>query len=173
VTADAMLADGEKPGKLIPLDVQRAIGTLKFHLNRLPDDAPSLLLPAAIDAWRTIRASDAPAYVSLLQLVRRGGDKIVADLIEEYARQGYARGSTERRIPRLVGFRAFVGTFDPPQWVLELILQRGYVYPLTRLWGHGKTAVMVTLALLIASGRHLGTHRIARERVAFLREGRT
>jgi hypothetical protein len=99
----------------------------------------------------------------------------VVTFIEEYGGTELGTASTEAdatakrtAVPQIVGFREFLSTFKAPQWVVERVFQRGYVYALTAFWGHGKTAVMVTIALLVAAGRKVGRYRVARERVLFM-----
>ena len=45
------------------------------------------------------------------------------------------------------------GQLRPPQWLVDRVFQRGYLYALTAYWGHGKTALMLTIALCCAAGR--------------------
>lgn len=51
--------------------------------------------------------------------------------------------------------RAFVGGLEAPHYIWDEVLQKGCLYALTALWGHGKTAVMLSLVEHVASGRTL------------------
>ncbi len=44
----------------------------------------------------------------------------------------------------------FVGGYRPPEWLVDDILQRGYVYALTAPTNHGKTAIITTLIISLA-----------------------
>ena len=62
----------------------------------------------------------------------------------------------------------FTAALEPPYYVWHRVLQKGCLYALTAKWGHGKTAVMVTVALHVAIGMHLGGHPTERARVLYL-----
>jgi AAA domain len=72
------------------------------------------------------------------------------------------------RTPAIVGLRDFLATMDAPHWVINRLLQRSYLYALTAFWGHGKTAILVTVALSVASGRAVGELRSDQCKVLFL-----
>jgi len=65
-------------------------------------------------------------------------------------------------------FSEFTAALQPPYYVWHHVLQRGCLYALTAKWGHGKTAVMVTVALHLAIGRSLGGHASMPARVLYL-----
>lgn len=48
--------------------------------------------------------------------------------------------------------REFISAFTPPEYLIDGIMQRGYLYSLTARTGHGKTAVSMFLAQSIARG---------------------
>lgn len=50
----------------------------------------------------------------------------------------------------------FVASFVAPDWLIDGILQRGRLYACTSLTGHGKTAVWLYVACMIAAGRKIG-----------------
>jgi hypothetical protein len=50
----------------------------------------------------------------------------------------------------------FVGSFVPPNWLIDGIVQRGRLYACTSLTGHGKTAVWLYNACMIQAGRKIG-----------------
>lgn len=68
----------------------------------------------------------------------------------------------------VVPYTEFAGTMEPPSYVWHRVLQKGCLYALTAKWGHGKTAVMITVALHVATGRALGGHQVKRGRVLYL-----
>lgn len=48
--------------------------------------------------------------------------------------------------------KEFIGAFTPPEYLIDGVMQRGYLYSLTARTGHGKTAVSMYLAQAIARG---------------------
>jgi hypothetical protein len=55
-------------------------------------------------------------------------------------------------LPLLLSADQFVAGFMPPAYLIDGILQRGYLYSLTARTGHGKTAVAMYVAQAIARG---------------------
>jgi hypothetical protein len=68
----------------------------------------------------------------------------------------------------VIPFSAFCADIEPPRYAWHRVLQYGCLYGLTAKWGHGKTAVMLTVALHAATGRALGGHKMERCRVLYL-----
>jgi hypothetical protein len=62
----------------------------------------------------------------------------------------------------------FVAAFTPPEYVVDGIVQRGYLYALAAKTGHGKTAVSMYLAALVARGQPLQRRPIKAGSVLFL-----
>jgi len=54
--------------------------------------------------------------------------------------------------PLLLTAEQFIAGFTPPAYLIDGILQRGYLYSLTARTGHGKTAVAMYIAQCIARG---------------------
>jgi hypothetical protein len=66
--------------------------------------------------------------------------------------------------------QAFVGGFVPPDYLLDGILQRRFVYSLTAQTGHGKTALALLIARLIGGSdpkAALGRHAAEKGRVVY------
>jgi hypothetical protein len=55
---------------------------------------------------------------------------------------------------------AFVRSFIPPDYVVEGVLVRGYLYSLTARTGHGKTGLLMHLTEMVARGGRLGPHEV-------------
>ena len=55
-------------------------------------------------------------------------------------------------LPLLLSADQFVAGFSPPAYLIDGMLQRGYLYALTARTGHGKTAVSLYVAQCIARG---------------------
>lgn len=56
-------------------------------------------------------------------------------------------------IPFAQSVAAFIKGVKPPEYLIEPVIQRGSLYTLSALTSHGKTAVLLYIALCIASGR--------------------
>lgn len=59
---------------------------------------------------------------------------------------------TGKPLPMLLSAAQFISGFTPPAYLIDNILQRGYLYSLTARTGHGKTAVTMYVAQSIARG---------------------
>lgn len=57
---------------------------------------------------------------------------------------------TGKPLPLLLSAAQFVAGFTPPEYLIDGIMQRGYLYSLTARTGHGKTAVDLYIAQCIA-----------------------
>jgi RecA-family ATPase len=71
-------------------------------------------------------------------------------------------------IPDLLDLPTFLASFLTPEYVVDGILQRGRLYALTSLTGHGKTAVSLLIAAMVASGRKIGPIETFQGRVVLL-----
>ena len=60
--------------------------------------------------------------------------------------------ATGQPLPLVLTAAQFVAGFTPPAYLIDGILQRGYLYSLTARTGHGKTAVAMYVAQCIARG---------------------
>jgi hypothetical protein len=59
---------------------------------------------------------------------------------------------TGKPLPVIQPAKVFVCSFTPPAYLIDGILQRGYLYSLTARTGHGKTAIAMYMAQAIARG---------------------
>jgi hypothetical protein len=59
---------------------------------------------------------------------------------------------TGKPLPLIQTAGQFVRAFTPPAYVVDAIIQRGFLYSLTGRTGHGKTAIMMLLAQCVARG---------------------
>ena len=62
----------------------------------------------------------------------------------------------------------FVSEFTPPDYLIDGILLRGYLYALTAPTGGGKTAIALTISLHAAMARPLGEHGVDKNKVLYL-----
>jgi hypothetical protein len=70
--------------------------------------------------------------------------------------------------PLILTSAQFVAGFTPPQYLIDGIVQRGYLYSVTARTGHGKTAVGMYLGQAIAFGRNVQGHKVLQGPVLFL-----
>ena len=62
----------------------------------------------------------------------------------------------------------FLRGFVPPDYLIDGVLQRRYIYSLTGQTGHAKTAIALRFAQLVDCGGTLDGHEVTRGRVAYL-----
>jgi hypothetical protein len=62
--------------------------------------------------------------------------------------------------PLLLDGAEFLDLANPPQWLVQGVLQRGQVVALTAATNSGKTAVLLTLIMCVLSGRSFGPHEV-------------
>ncbi len=85
------------------------------------------------------------------------------------------RTNGEHRGPRLplasvLSKADFIKGFVPPDYLIDGVFQRRFIYALTGQTGHAKTAVALLLAQLVSSSDYnatLGTHRVEKGRVVY------
>jgi hypothetical protein len=70
--------------------------------------------------------------------------------------------------PLIIPSRDFVAGFTPPDYLIDDILQRRFIYSMTAPTGHGKTAILLRLAAHTALGLPIGEHGIEKGRVLYL-----
>ena len=72
---------------------------------------------------------------------------------------------------RLLSDEDFLAAFVPPDFVIDCMLQRRFVYALTGSTGHAKTAIALAIAEMIAISDGyptLGVHKVNKGRVLYL-----
>lgn len=70
--------------------------------------------------------------------------------------------------PLILSASAFVAGFSPPEYLIDGMLQRGYLYSLTARTGHGKTAVSMFLAQAICRGEKIQRKSVLKGSVLML-----
>lgn len=63
-------------------------------------------------------------------------------------------------VPPIQQGQAFVADYQPPDYLIDGLLQKGFVYSMTGQTGTGKTAVALRLAYSLASGETFGSHGV-------------
>lgn len=61
----------------------------------------------------------------------------------------------------------FIDGFVPPDYLIDGLLQRRYLYSITAQTGSGKTAICILISAYVALGLHLGNNETARGRVLY------
>jgi hypothetical protein len=84
------------------------------------------------------------------------------------ARRNVAAERPMLYVSNIVGLSDFINECAAPFYIWHRVLQRRNVYALTAAWGAGKTALMILIALFVASGRELCGRGMVREKVLFL-----
>ena len=69
--------------------------------------------------------------------------------------------------PKLVSSAELVRGFTPPDYHIEGVIQRGYLYSMTASTGTGKTAVALLITLLTEQGEDLGAREVTQGRVVY------
>lgn len=64
--------------------------------------------------------------------------------------------------------KEFINAFTPPEYLIDGVMQRGYLYSLTARTGHGKTAVSMYLAQSIARGLAVHGREVLQGTVLYL-----
>lgn len=72
-----------------------------------------------------------------------------------------------KRSRLILNSKQFIADFVPPDYLVDGILQRGFMYSLTGRTGSGKTAIMLLIAALVALGRAFGSLEVQRGRVLY------
>lgn len=62
----------------------------------------------------------------------------------------------------------FMASFEPPDYIIDGVIQRGRLYALTSPTGHGKTAVALYQGCMVAAGRNIGAIEVTQGSVVFL-----
>lgn len=70
--------------------------------------------------------------------------------------------------PLLVPIVEWFKESEPPVWVVEGIVQQGYIYALTAVTNHGKTAISLLMGLCVAAGKRFAGHDIRKGAVLML-----
>lgn len=71
-------------------------------------------------------------------------------------------------IPEILDALGFLATFTMPDYLVDGIIQRGRLHALTSPTGHGKTAVALFLACMMAMDRNIGSIEVTQGDVLFL-----
>lgn len=88
---------------------------------------------------------------------------------EPVADESTAPASTSKRKEAvLVPYSAFTAALEAPHYVWDEVLQQGCLYALTARWGHGKTAIALSVAMHVAAGVGFHGRQVAPGKVLYL-----
>jgi hypothetical protein len=68
--------------------------------------------------------------------------------------------ATGQPLPLILTSAEFLAGYTPPAYLIDDVIQRGYLYSLTARTGHGKTAVALYIAQAIARGKEMHGHPV-------------
>jgi hypothetical protein len=157
--------DNDEPGRNHAQQVARMLAPVAKRVR--------LLDLATI--WRGIEKSD-----DVSDWLKRGGGNADTLWHAIEALEDWRPGDSEQTIngngaahgdtPKILSKAEFIRGFTPPDYLIEGILQRRFIYALTGQTGHAKTAVALLIASLVArSDRNtlLGLHHVDAARVVY------
>lgn len=156
---------------LDPRKGRRHANDIAKDLHDVAERVRVLLLPAGKDLTEWIEehggsrealdalTESAPEYMNGYDPSGDGGAPQAPQPQEQYTREF-----------RLIPCAEFVAGFIPPRYLIDGILQRKFIYSLTGLTGHAKTAVALLMAEQVAShdrNAMLGSNRVNKGRVVY------
>jgi hypothetical protein len=141
--------------------------------GRLHLDVVGKSLQGVATSVRSLDLPNLPPKGDIIDWAKQGGTvEQLRDLIAREAKpwtQQEGAGGKEELSPHLLQSSAeFTQAFQPPDFLIETILCRRYIYSLTGHPGRGKTAVALFLAGLVGEGRRLGNLEVDKGRVLIL-----
>lgn len=120
----------------------------------------SVELRARAAGWRPSRELDRFGVID----VERDSNKLNdSDSETEVDSDGGDRNEGSGPVGAIRPLRAFIGALEAPHYIWDEVLQKGCLYALTALWGHGKTALMLSVVAHVASGRTLCGRQVSGE----------
>ena len=73
-----------------------------------------------------------------------------------------------KQCPNILTAQQFIDGFVAPDFIIDDIVQRGYIYSLTGRTGDGKTALMLSMGIAVATGKPFGGKKTEEGRVVYL-----
>jgi hypothetical protein len=87
---------------------------------------------------------------------------------QDRSQEQSTRADGPPRVPVIKSSTEFIAGFIPPDYVLDGVLQQGFLYSLTGQTGAGKTAIMLSLTASVAEGALFAGRETKRLRVLYL-----
>ena len=123
---------------------------------------------SAAHALRQLRALLLASNAARDERWRERFDKLPSLVRGAEEKFGKAPDGVTARERLLQSSAEFVKGFVPPDYLIDGIIQRRFIYALTGKTGSGKTALALLLAACVALGRALGNLRVKKGRVVYL-----
>lgn len=101
-------------------------------------------------------------------LLKKGGPRLVRENWDRTTGKDNSRGNGRGTAFIIQSAAEFLAGFKPPDYLLDGVIQRSYLYSLTAKTGHGKTAVSLALAAAVLRGTALAGRDVARGSVLYL-----
>jgi AAA domain len=128
--------------------------------NKLAPVAASFRLVPALHLWKKNHTGDPPHGWDVKNWIEAGGDP--TKLLE------ICREISAEVAIKILSKAEFLRGFVPPDYLIDGMLQRRFIYSLTGQTGHAKTAIALRIAQLVDCGGLLDGHEVARGRVGYL-----
>ena len=123
------------------------------------------IIPEQISMVIAICGGPLARYINLRNDVKAEWDKAHHDYIESVKQKAEARHETG--VPWAQSVAAFIASQKPPEYLVEPLIQRASLYTVTALTSHGKTAVLLYIALCVASGQSVAGKPTVKGRVVW------
>jgi DNA polymerase I-like protein with 3'-5' exonuclease and polymerase domains len=129
--------------------------------KKLSPGAASFRIVPARHLWKNLaREGEPPHGWDVKDWLEGGGDP--AKLLE-ICREIAADSSI-----KVLSKEEFLSGFVPPDYLIDGMLQRRFIYSLTGQTGHAKTSIALRIAQLVDCGGFIDRHEVSRGRVAYL-----
>jgi hypothetical protein len=132
-------------------------------------------LATAHGLFETYNQDDVQAIIA--DAIARGDElERVPDITPSYSDSGQpierpnGRANGKAKAPQILTKAQFISGFTPPNYLIDGMLQRRFVYALTGQTGHAKTAIALLLAELVCGANRqamFGPHQVERGRVIY------
>jgi DNA polymerase len=118
-------------------------------------------LRGVVSDIRIVTFRDLPEHNDLTDWIERGHSR--DDLLAKIGAAKPVSGDI-----KILPKAEFLSGFIPPDYLVDGILQRRFIYALTGQTGHAKTAIALRLVQLVDDGGLLDGHEVSRGRAAYL-----
>ncbi len=121
--------------------------------------------PEQISTVIAICGGQMSRHINLRNDVVAEWNKIRSD--EMFAAQQQQEARNDTGVPWAQSVGTFIRSQKPPEYLVEPLIQRASLYTMTALTSHGKTAVLLYIALCVASGRPVAGKHTVKGRVVW------